>query len=115
MVHLTLIAVCFLAAIFLQVEAFSGFLKTKSLIFREPPVDLLTTRSSDVSEHWITQKLDNFDPTDTRTFRMVMIDDSLNWKAYRRALSSTEIFAKWTVFQKRRTHLSRGWRRMDHQ
>lgn len=77
MAHLRLIAACFLAATFLQTEAFSGFLRTKSLIFREPPVDELTTMSLDVSEHWITQKLDNFDPRDTRTFQMVRMADDL--------------------------------------
>lgn len=71
MAHLKLMIACLLIAAFLETEAFLGFTKSKSLLYREPPVDEFNVRSDDVTEHWITQKLDNFEPTDTRTFQMV--------------------------------------------
>lgn len=71
MAHSKLTIVCLLVAACVQTEALLGFSKSKSFLFREPPVDENNGRSEDVTEHWITQKLDNFDPTDTRTFQMV--------------------------------------------
>lgn len=70
---------CLLAVAFVQTEALVGFGKSKSLIFREPPLADDNVRSNDVTEHWITQKLDNFDPTDTRTFQMVFAMNGIEW------------------------------------
>lgn len=72
MAHVKLIVACVLVAVFVQTDALLGFRDSKSFLFREPPVDEDTVKSIDVTEHWITQKLDNFDPTDTRTFQMVI-------------------------------------------
>lgn len=71
MAHVKLIVACLLVTAFVQTEALLGFRDSKSFLFREPPVDEDIVKSIDVTEHWITQKLDNFDPTDTRTFQMV--------------------------------------------
>lgn len=71
MAQFKLIVVCLLVAACVRTDALLGFRDSKSFLFREPPVDEDIVRSIDVTEHWITQKLDNFDPTDNRTFQMV--------------------------------------------
>lgn len=56
-----------------QLEAYSVALKRQSLIFYEPPVENILERADQVSEHFITQRLDNFNHQDPRTFQMVNI------------------------------------------
>lgn len=62
-----------LAANVLQLEAVSSALKRQSLIFYEPPVENNLERADQVTEHYIEQRLDNFNHQDSRTFQMVLI------------------------------------------
>lgn len=54
-------------------EAFLGFTKLNSLIFYEPPVSNIGQRENEVTEHFFTQRLDNFDSQNLRTFQMVIL------------------------------------------
>lgn len=51
--------------------AASSALKRQSLIFHEPPFENHHERADQVTEHYITQRLDNFDHQNPRTFQMV--------------------------------------------
>lgn len=68
MAHLNLIFALFLVVTFFEAKAFTDFY---SILHQEPLVDAKNVRFDHVTEHWITQKLDNFDPTDSRIFQMV--------------------------------------------
>lgn len=68
MAHLNLIFAFFFVVTFFEAKAFTDFY---SILHHEPPVDRKNVRFDHVTEHWITQKLDNFDPTDSRIFQMV--------------------------------------------
>lgn len=61
----------FLAANLMQSEAGSSAVKRQSLIFHEPPFENNHERADQVTEHYITQRLDNFDHQNERTFEMV--------------------------------------------
>lgn len=74
-----ILAVVCLAANVLQLEAYSVALKRQSLIFYEPPVENILERADQVSEHFITQRLDNFNHQDPRTFQMVKIEIISQW------------------------------------
>lgn len=53
---------------------FSAFSNHKSLLFREPwTPNVLNRAESIITEEHITQRLDNFDPQNNATFRMVRI------------------------------------------
>lgn len=52
-------------------EAFSAALKRQMLIFYEPPYENYLKSNDQVTEHYITQRLDNFDHQNERTFQMV--------------------------------------------
>lgn len=56
----------------LQLEAVSSALRRQSLIYHEPPFENNMERADQVSEHFITQRLDNFDRQNSRTFQMVI-------------------------------------------
>lgn len=51
----------------------SSALKRQSLIFHEPPYENIRERAELVTEHYITQRLDNFDHQNNRTFQMVVL------------------------------------------
>lgn len=55
----------------LQIEAVPGALTRQLLIFHEPPVENIFKYAHPVTEHYITQRLDNFNHQDSRTFQMV--------------------------------------------
>lgn len=50
----------------------SGALKRQTLIFHEPPYENILERADQVTEHHITQRLDNFDHQNNQTFDMVL-------------------------------------------
>lgn len=52
-------------------EEFSIALERQLLIHHEPPFENHGEKYSDVTEHFITQKLDNFDHQNKETFQMV--------------------------------------------
>lgn len=60
-----------ITALIVESQCLLGFTRKKSYIFYEPPTEENHQRIEDVTEHYITQKLNNFDPTDNRTFQMV--------------------------------------------
>lgn len=60
-----------LAANILPLEAVPSALTRQLQIFHEPPVESTFKQSNKVTEHWITQRLDNFNHQDSRTFQMV--------------------------------------------
>lgn len=68
----------FLALLFsvVQSEGFSVALERQLLIHREPPLENDGEKYSDVTEHFITQKLDNFDHQNNVTFQMVSFNGS---------------------------------------
>lgn len=66
-----LLILSYLATNFLQVEAVTSALKRQTLIFHEPPVENNLERADQVTEHYIEQRLDNFDHQNNRTFQMV--------------------------------------------
>lgn len=66
-----LLILSYLAANVLKVEAVSSALKRQTLIFHEPPHENNLERADQVTEHWITQRLDNFDHQNPHTFQMV--------------------------------------------
>lgn len=79
-----ILLLCF-AASSLQMDAMSRVstvLKRQSLIFHEPPVENILEKTNPVTEHYITQRLDNFSPQDTRTFRMVFIIKLITLKTF---------------------------------
>ena len=66
-----LVTVQYLTGNILPVEAIPSALTRQLLIFHEPPVENVFKQSEQVTEHYITQRLDNFNPQDSRTFQMV--------------------------------------------
>lgn len=60
-----------LAANILPLEAVPSALTRQLQIFHEPPVESVFKQTNQVTEHWITQRLDNFNRQDSRTFQMV--------------------------------------------
>lgn len=62
-----------------QSEEFSIALKRQLLIHREPPFENNGEKYGDVTEHFITQKLDNFDHQNNKTFQMVSVQTSKCW------------------------------------
>lgn len=52
-------------------KAFLSLTNFNSLIFYEPPFSKTDQRTNEVSEHYFTQRLDNFDPQNMQTFQMV--------------------------------------------
>lgn len=61
-----------------QSEKVSGALKRQSLIYYEPPYEIDHERADQVTEHYITQRLDNFDHQNKKTFRMVRLNQNPN-------------------------------------
>lgn len=68
-----LLILSYLAANLLRVEAITSALKRQTLIFHEPPYENNLERADQVTEHYITQRLDNFDHQNQRTFKMVWL------------------------------------------
>lgn len=66
-----LLIVLKLAANLLPIEAVPSALTRQLMIFHEPPVESVFKQTHKVTEHWITQRLDNFNHQDSRTFQMV--------------------------------------------
>lgn len=60
-----------LAANILPLEAVPSALTRQLLIFHEPPVESVFKQTDQVTEHYITQRLNNFNRQDSRTFQMV--------------------------------------------
>lgn len=56
-----------------KVEAVTSALKRQTLIFHEPPYENNLERADQVTEHYITQRLDNFNHQNNRTFQMVLL------------------------------------------
>lgn len=56
---------------FVHSEKITGALKRQSLIYYEPPFESNQERADQITEHYITQKMDNFNHQDKRTFQMV--------------------------------------------
>lgn len=56
-----------------QSEDGSVALKRQSVIFHEPPFEIHFQRDNHVTEHFITQRLDNFDHQNKETFQMVKL------------------------------------------
>lgn len=56
-----------------QSKEFSIALERQLLIHHEPPYENNGEKYSDVTEHFITQKLDNFDHQNKETFQMVSV------------------------------------------
>lgn len=52
-------------------ETVSGALKRQSLIYHEPPFENNQERADQITEHFIVQRLDNFDHQNKDTFKMV--------------------------------------------
>lgn len=68
-----LIVFVIITSLIVESQSLLGFTRKKSYIYYEPPTEENRQRIDDVTEHYITQKLDNFNPTDNRTFQMVCI------------------------------------------
>lgn len=66
-----LLAALNFAANILPLEAVPSALTRQLQIFHEPPVESVFKQTNKVTEHWITQRLDNFNNQDARTFQMV--------------------------------------------
>lgn len=61
-----------LATTRLQSDKYAFELKRHSLLHHEPPVKhKMQFQADQATEHFITQRLDNFNHQDTRTFQMV--------------------------------------------
>lgn len=56
-----------------KVEAVTSALKRQTLVFHEPPYENNLERTDQVTEHYITQRLDNFNHQNNRTFQMVLL------------------------------------------
>lgn len=56
----------------LQLDKYLIELKRHSLLFHEPPVKNVKQLDDQVTEHFITQRFDNFNHQDSRTFQMVL-------------------------------------------
>lgn len=80
------LAALFLVANILPLEAVPSALTRQLLIFHEPPVESTFKQADHVTEHYITQRLDNFNRQDPRTFQMVhsyLVFQKLNeWKSH---------------------------------
>lgn len=74
---LLLLFLSYLAANLLKVEAITSALTRQTLIFHEPPYENNLERADQVTEHYITQRLDNFDHQNPRTFQMVLIKNPI--------------------------------------
>lgn len=70
---LFLLILSYLAANLLKVEAVTSALKRQKLIFHEPPYENNLERADQVTEHYVTQRLDNFDHQNPHTFQMVLM------------------------------------------
>lgn len=70
-VHILLALLC-LGSNILPSESIPSMLKGHSLIYHEPPVDVLFEDTNEITEHFITQRFDNFNHQDSRTFQMVL-------------------------------------------
>lgn len=66
-----LLTAVYLAANILPLEGVPSTLTRQLMIFHEPPVENILKYTDQVTEHYITQRLDNFHRQDTRTFQMV--------------------------------------------
>lgn len=67
-----LICLFMFLSIVVQVTPFLGFTEHTSYIYYEPPVEATNARYfNQVTEHYFTQRLDNFDPNNWQTFNMV--------------------------------------------
>lgn len=60
-------------SLLMQVQAFLGFTENSSWIFYEPPTEKVNVRAAfdEVTEHYFTQRLDNFDARNSQTYLMV--------------------------------------------
>lgn len=90
----------------LQLAAASSALKRQQLIFHEPPFENHHERSDQVTERYITQRLDNFDHQNSRTFQMVFfpcVSKSYNFRTvmWRFSLYFLALFEKCCSFQER--------------
>lgn len=63
-----------------QSEKVSAALKRQSLIYYEPPYEINHERADQVTEHYITQRLDNFDHQNKETFQMVRLNQNQSWQ-----------------------------------
>lgn len=66
-----LLTAVYFAANILPTEAVPSALTRQLMIFHEPPVESVFKHTDQVTEHYITQRLDNFHRQNTRTFQMV--------------------------------------------
>lgn len=73
----------YLAANILPLEAVPSALTRQLQIFHEPPVESVFKQTDRVTEHYITQRLDNFNRQDSRTFQMVLSNGFLFFSVFR--------------------------------
>lgn len=66
-----LLTVLYLVLNIMPLEAVPSALTRQLLIYHEPPVESTSKLTNEVTEHYITQRLDNFNHQDPRTFQMV--------------------------------------------
>lgn len=81
----------------LKLDAISTASKRLSLIYHEPPVEGNLRGADRVSEHFITQRLDNFDHQNPHTFQMVL-QAQTRFKIERNFIDSFNFLA--AVFEK---------------
>lgn len=72
MFHNTFVIITLLFLPLIQAKTESIALKRQTLIYHEPPFENNLERADTVTEHYITQRLDNFNNQDHRTFQMVL-------------------------------------------
>lgn len=100
-----------------QSEDGSVALKRQSMIFNEPPFEIHYQRDNHVTEHFITQRLDNFDHQNKETFQMVKLLGIIILIKIVWVIGSTicnfilALFAEWRTFQTGWTnfHSHRWW------
>lgn len=66
-----LFALSFASVALAKSRSFSSLAKKQSLIHYEPPFENNFERTEQITEHYITQLLDNFDHQNKQTFEMV--------------------------------------------
>lgn len=72
-----------LLAVAAQVNAFLGFTEETSFIYHEPRIEAANARYFDqVTEHYFSQRLDNFDPSNWQAFNMVRNDGNCRQFAF---------------------------------
>lgn len=66
-----LLAAFYVAANLSPIEGVPSALTRQLMVFHEPPVESVFKHTDQVTEHFITQRLDNFHRQNPRTFQMV--------------------------------------------